>query len=259
MLGFKKYKYGLVLSGGAARGFAHVGVLKALHELKINPQVVSGTSVGAIVGAFYADGYTPEEMIDLFVKKKLLNLFSVTLPKKGLLKVSGLLTLLKDNLRAKSFEDLKLPFYVAACNYHTGEVHYFNKGVLIEKIIASSSIPVIFTPVNINGQFFIDGGIVNNMPIEPIHNKCKRIIGSHVNPTGYTDKCNNLIDIAERSFHLSAVKEIKRKEKLFDVYIEPEELKNYNLLDISKGKELYEIGYNETMKKLKSISKRKLK
>ncbi len=248
---FKKYNLGIVLSGGAARGFAHVGVIKALEEHGHRPEIISGVSAGAIVGAFYADGYTPDEMVEFFLDKNLFQFFRVTIPRKGLMQVSGLRDVLNNHLRAKEFDHLKMPLYVAATNYNTGKIVYFNKGTLVDRIIASASIPVLFNPVSIDGAAYVDGGVINNMPTEPIRKLCKKMVGCNVNPIGYEDGDPSIIKIAMRAFHLTASKGIDNDVKALNLYIEPEKLKDYGLMDFSKGKEMAAIGYEETLKLLK--------
>lgn len=248
---FKKYNLGIVLSGGAARGFAHVGVIKALEEHGHRPEIISGVSAGAIVGAFYADGYTPDEMVEFFLDKNLFQFFRVTIPRKGLMQVSGLRDVLNNHLRAKEFDHLKMPLYVAATNYNTGKIVYFNKGTLVDRIIASASIPVLFNPVSIDGAAYVDGGVINNMPTEPIRKLCKKMVGCNVNPIGYEDGDPSIVKIAMRAFHLTASKGIDNDVKALNLYIEPEKLKDYGLMDFSKGKEMAAIGYEETLKLLK--------
>ncbi len=248
---FKKYQTGLVLSGGAARGFAHVGVLKALEEKGIKPDIISGVSAGAIVGAFYADGYSPDEMIRLFADKKIFQFFRVTIPRKGLLQIAGLKDIINDHLGAKKFEDLKKTLYIAAANYNTGKLVYFDKGTLLERIVASASIPVLFNPVQIDGASYVDGGVFTNMPVDPLLEKCKKTIGCNVNPIGYEDGEPTIIKMAIRAFHLTASKGIGPDVDKLDLYIEPSKLKDYGLMDFSKGEEMASIGYEETLSKLK--------
>jgi NTE family protein len=249
----KKYKIGLVLSGGGARGFAHLGVIQALNEAGIFPDVVSGTSAGAIVGALYADGYSPKEILKLTNYSNRLKYFRPTLPKDGLLHISGMIKILEENLRAKTFEELKIPLFITATDLNNGCVDYFSSGELRNVIIASSSIPVLFKPVIINKKHYVDGGVLDNLPIKPIENICRYIIGSFVNPTGYEEKVDNLISIAERTFLLSMSKEVTEKSKKFDLFIAPLELRNYKILDPTKSKELFQVGYKETKEKLKGI------
>jgi NTE family protein len=254
----KQYKIGLVLSGGGARGFAHLGLIQALNEAGIFPDVISGTSAGAIVGVLYADGYTPKEILKLLNSGSRLDFMRPTLPREGLLQIGGIMKILKTSLSAKIFEELKIPLYVAATDLNHGKSVYFSEGELFDPVMASASIPVLFQPVVINNNYFVDGGVMDNLPLRPIENKCKVLIGSFVNPVGFVEKINGLINIAERTFMLSMSKEIIEKARKFDLFIAPPELRNYKILDPEKAEELFLIGYNATKEKLKNFTIQKL-
>jgi len=249
----KKYKIGLVLSGGGARGFAHIGVMQALNDAGIFPDVISGTSAGALTGVLYADGHTPKEIHKIMNAGNRLDFMRPALPREGLLQIGGIIKILKNCLRAKTFEELKIPLYVTATDLNNGKAVYFSKGDLINPVIASASIPVLFQPVIINNICYVDGGVLDNLPIRPIENKCKILIGSFVNPVGYVEKISGLINIAERTFMLSMSKEIIEKSKKFDLLIAPPELRNYKILDPEKADEVFAVGYKATIAKLKEI------
>jgi NTE family protein len=241
-----KYRFGIVLSGGGARGFAHLGVLQALNEAGIFPDVISGTSAGALVGVLYCDGYTPKEILKMMNTGSRLNFMRPSLPRYGVLQISGIVKILEQNLRAKIFSDLKIPLFVAATDLNHGLIKYFSEGELLNPVIASASIPVLFNPVIINDIHYVDGGVMDNMPIHPIENDCRFMIGSFVNPTGYASKFGSLIDIAERTFILNMYKEALEKSGKFDLYIAPEELRSYSILDPEKAEEIFNIGYSAT-------------
>jgi NTE family protein len=232
----KKYRTGIVLSGGAARGFSHLGVLQALNESNIYPDIISGTSVGAIVGSLYADGNKPYEILSLLSKNSRLDYFSLTMPKEGLLQISGLIKILKETLRAKTFEELKIPLFVTATDLNNGRIVYFSSGELLRPVIASSSIPVLFKPLIIDNVFYVDGGVMNNMPIEPLENICEIIIGSYVNPIGNENSFSSLINVAVRTFQLSMHKDLIEKQARFTLLYNKtrKELKNKELLDLLK-------------------------
>jgi NTE family protein len=249
----KQYKIGLVLSGGGARGFAHLGVIQALNDAGIYPDVISGTSAGALAGVLYADGNTPKEIQKIMNSGSRLDFMRPVMPREGLLQLGGVIKILKNCLHAKTFEELKIPLYVAATDLNNGKAVYFSKGDLLDPVIASASIPVLFQPVMINNICYVDGGVLDNLPVKPIEKKCKILIGSFVNPIGYVEKVSGLINIAERTFMLSMSKEIIEKVKKFDLFIAPPELRNYKILDPEKADELFLIGYKETKEKLKEI------
>jgi NTE family protein len=247
----KQYKIGLVLSGGGARGFAHLGVIQALNDAGIFPNVISGTSAGALVGVLYADGYSAEEILKLLNSGSRLDFMRPAMPREGLLQINGIIKILKTALHAKNFEDLKIPMFVTATDLNNGKAVYFSKGDIFEPVIASASIPVLFQPVKIDDISYVDGGVLDNLPLRPIENSCRILIGSFVNPVGYMEKISGLISIAERTFMLSMSKEIYEKAKKFDLFIAPLELRNYKILDPEKAHELFEIGYKATSEKLK--------
>ncbi len=248
----KKYKNALVLSGGGVRGFAHMGVIKALNEKGIFPDVISGTSAGAIAATLYADGYTPDEVMGFFKEKELKKYIEIIIPKTGLVKMTGMINLLKKYLRAKTFEDLKLPVFIAACNMNTGKPEYFSKGELLKPLIASASIPVLFEPVKIGNHIYVDGGVMDNFPIKPVEGKTERLIGVFVCPINFHEKLNNLKEIAIRSFHLAVNKNIVLKAPKCDILISPQEVDNYGLLEVAKMDKLFEIGYKEARKVLEN-------
>ncbi len=246
----KKYNIGLVLSGGGTRGFAHIGALKALNEAGIYPDIISGVSAGAIAGSLYADGNKPDEIMKIFSEKKILKYLEIILPKRGLLKMTGLTRIIAQNLKSKTFEDLSVPLIIVATDLNEGKAIYFNSGELFKAVLASSAVPVLFQPIKINDHTFVDGGVVNNFPIEPLENICNYVIGVHVNPFNVVNDFTSIISIAERSFHINFANHMSKKIKKCNIFIEPPELKNFKLLDVSKIHEIFEVGYKETKKKM---------
>lgn len=248
----KKYKYGLVLSGGGTRGFAHLGALKAMEENGIKPDIISGVSAGAIVGALYADGKDAEKAFNAIVSKNLFKFVRLIIPKMGLVKMSGFERTLNKSLHAKRFEDLQIPLIVHAVNINTVEHTQFQEGNLIEAVKASSSIPVLFPPVNINGYQYLDGGIVNNFPVEPLVDNCEKIIGINVNPLGREDNIDSLKKIAIRSFHLTMRNHARSRKDKCDLYIEPEEVQHYGVMDLSSARAVFDLGYKKATEALKT-------
>lgn len=246
----KKYKIGLALSGGGTRGFAHLGAIKAIKEHGIVPEIIAGVSAGSIVGALYADGEDAEEALMALTSKRLLRFFELIVPRSGLVKMTGFERILRNTLKAKNFEDLQIPLLIFAVNINTAKLVRFDKGDLITAIKASSSIPVIFPPVEIEGQYYLDGGIINNFPVDALRNDCETVIGINVNPIGQFSNIHSLKAIAERTFHISMRNQRSPKEELCDIYIEPKNLDKYGLLEISKAREIFDLGYQEASKVL---------
>ena len=246
-----KYNIGLVLSGGGTRGYAHLGLIQALNDAGIFPDIISGTSAGALAGVLYADGYSPREIMQIMNTGSRLDFMRPALPREGLLQIGGIIKILKSSLRAKTFEELHIPLYVAATDLNNGRAEYFSKGDLLGPVIASASIPVLFQPVMIENIYYVDGGVLDNLPVKPIEKKCRVLIGSFVNPVGYMEKVSGLINIAERTFMLSMSKEIPEKSKRFNIFVAPPELRNFKILDPEKAEDLFLIGYKATKEKLK--------
>lgn len=244
----KKY---FVLSGGGCRGFAHLGAVKALQEQGIYPSEISGTSAGAMAGVFLANGFSPEEIRDLFIDKLSLNMISWNGFKLGLVSMKKIKTFLQKNLRYKKFESLKIPFYVTATNFIDGSQHIFSKGNIIDAIIASSSIPVMFPPIFIHGKPYVDGGLFNNLPIEPFHGKKDEIVSINVNPIKLFNSEEGVFGMMDRAIHLSFREKVNQSAAGCFLFIEPKELNKYGLFDISKIQEIFNIGYNYTNKLLK--------
>lgn len=248
-----KYHIGLVLSGGGARGIAHLGVIKALEESNIGFDVISGTSAGSIIGALYAQGMNVNEILNILIDIKPLKFIQPALNTKGLLKMEVIEKFLSQYIPKNDFSALKIPLYIAATNIRTGETEYFENGNLISAICASSCIPVLFNPVNYNDQLYIDGGILNNLPTEAIRDHCDVIIGVHSNPIDRDFEFKNFSSGMERALMLAITRNVYQSAQLCDFLIEPQGLEPFKVLDISKAKEIFKIGYQEGIRQINEL------
>ena len=240
------YETGVALSGGGARGFAHVGALKALEEKKIRIDILSGTSAGSIVGALYADGYTPDEIIDLFSDIRFSDFAELTVPRAGFFRIDGFREFLQRTLRAKRFEDLSIPLRVTATDLDHGKSVVFDKGPLIEPICASCSIPILFKPVVIEGVHYVDGGLLHNFPVSTIRPLCRRVIGINVNPIVTSEYKKSVIGIAQRSYGLISRSNSLPEMKLCDLLVQTDETTEYRIFDLEHLKEIANVGYQDT-------------
>lgn len=238
-----KYRIGLALSGGGAKGFAHLGVFKALKEFGLKPDIISGTSAGAIAGALYADGYEPEEIVELFVGQEFKQFAEIQMPKAGIFSLSGFRKFLKKHLKAKTFEELNMPLYVVATDLDDGLSVTFSEGQLIEPILASCSIPIIFNPVVINGVHYVDGGLFRNFPVTNIRDLCDTVIGVNVAPLVQKKYNQTLLHIAERSYHYMFRANALVDRKLCDILIETDEVANFKVFDLVNMREIFDLGY----------------
>lgn len=245
-------KIGLVLSGGGVRGVAHIGAIKALEEHNIFPTHISGTSAGAIVGALYAHGTDWSDILHFFKTAPLLDTTRYARKKPGILDTEKYYSDLYDYLHHDDFNLLAKPLFVTATNVIDGTLKIFNNGELIRPVLASASFPGVFSPVNIHGSYYIDGGTLNNFPVEPLKENCDRIIGSYVNPL----KKINLQDlkhsynVIERAYKIKSAHDSIAKFPDCDMIISPEKLSDYATFDMKSIDEIFEIGYNGTIKVL---------
>ncbi len=247
-----KYKIGLVLSGGGTRGFAHLGIIAALFDHGIKPDIISGVSAGAIVGALIAAGKKPEEIHGILKKGGFFRYTKLHLPVDGLLRLDGLKEVLEKEIGVKNIEDLKIPLYITVSNLNKGEIEYINKGPLVETVLASSSIPILFSPVTLNGDLYVDGGLLDNIPIKPIKNLCNKIIASNISPINPKTDIKNLIQITARTFYMSVNTDKYEVHQNSWLYIEPEGIDKYEILSRTHADELYELGYKAAEKALAS-------
>jgi NTE family protein len=159
---------GLVLGGGAAKGYAHIGVLKVLEEQGIKPDIIVGASMGALIGGFYAAGLNSKELEQICVKidkKKKKWLFKLHISKKGFVNGRNIIKYLTPYLGTKKIEELPIKFIAISTDIeHRSEI-IIDKGNLIQAIRSAISIPVVFMPHNYAGRVLIDGGFVNPLPI----------------------------------------------------------------------------------------------
>jgi NTE family protein len=260
-----QHNLGYALGGGGARGFAHLGVLKALDESGLKPDIIIGTSAGALAGVFYADGFHPEEVYELFQKKEFLQFAELSLPNAGFLKNSGLCNLLKSNLRAKKFEQLKIPFTSVATDWVRGRTVIFSEGDnLVESVVASCSVPIIFQPQYIDGVAYVDGGVFKNFPVSLIRKECKYVVGVNVSKIAPLAKMMNIRKMSERTFRMMANSNTLLDRDLCDILIEPRGISNLSMFDLKNVEQVGRIGYLTAVKKMqeenaKQITKRCLR
>ncbi|MGL5681740.1 MAG: patatin-like phospholipase family protein [Marinifilaceae bacterium] len=238
------YNLGLVLGGGGARGIAHLGVYKALLEAGIKPDIISGTSAGAIAGAMIASGHAPEECLTIFEGKRFLNFARPAMSKLGIMTMTGMEDRLKHFIKAETFEDLNIPLVVTAGDINAGLPVHFEKGPLIPAVLASASIPIVFVPRKINEVDYVDGGVFMNLPVRPIRERCKRIIAVSINQSMTQFRIGNILSMAERSFHLSIDANTRIDAKLSDWVIRPFHMSKYSTFDLDHVHEIFNEGYN---------------
>lgn len=235
----KKEGLAVVLSGGAARGIAHLGVLQALEEAGIKPQAIAGVSAGAIVGAFYCNGYSPAEILKIVKETPVVRTFRFT-RSPGLLKLDKAESLFRKYLNHDTFEKLDIPLFFSASNVETAQVEYFSQGELIPPLLGSISFPPFFRPIKVHDKILADGGLINNLPVEPVKDY-QVVLGVNVNIVKSTP--GSLAQYAEWVATVVVTNNIQASKKLCHLLFEPPGMRDFRIIDIGKADEIFQVGY----------------
>ena len=245
--GAKAQKVGVALSGGAALGYAHLGVLQAMEEAGIRPECVSGTSMGAVMGMMYAAGYKPQEIKEIVKKEhfdRLLGLVPLSVPRRGgLIPMSRIRRVLLKYVPHDSFDSLAIRFYCCTFDVNRLQPVYMGKGdSLVRYVCASAAIPTLFSPIRINGNYCVDGGVCDNLPVRPLLEEgCDVRIGVNLllEKPG-RPMLAETIGLHALSYCVFATSQSSLEQLTGLVTIDPGE---YWMTDFNKVDELYEIGY----------------
>jgi NTE family protein len=173
----------------------------------------------------------------------------------GVLKAIGIRKTLSKYLSTDNLEELKIPLIISATNFANATTEYFTQGSIIDAVMASSAVPLVLKPYIINGKMYVDGGLMNNLPIEPLEHSCEYVIGVNVNPVIETSQFNSFRNYADRVLHLAIRANVNLNIGKFDLYIEPHQLDHYGLFKISMAKEICEVGYRHTSELLDNIER----
>jgi len=271
-----KPKIALVLSGGGAKGLAHIGVLKVLEEAGIRPDIITGTSMGSIVGSLYAAGYTADELTDINMyadwdllltdkvelRKVAMNekpetkkyLFEIPIENNKINLPAGLIEgqhleayfaeLFWPLTEEQDFDKLPIPFHCMSVDMVSGKTIEHSSGDLVRSIRSSMSIPTVFSPVQMDSMLLVDGGVTRNFPVqEAIDMGADIIIGVYL---GYDDDITaedltSMSDILQRSIALAGIVDSKIQSEKCDILIVPD-LGDYGAADFSKGMLIQELG-----------------
>jgi NTE family protein len=248
-------KIGIILSGGGVRGFAHLGLLQALDEWGILPDAISGVSAGAIIGALYAAGNKPENILAFMKGNSYFGWSNFIFKGDGFFSMKPMADALKKQIPEDSFESLQIKLFVTATDFTKNEEVVFSEGELFRAVIASASVPVIFEPVRFGSSLLIDGGVLNNFPVEPLQNICNKLIGCYVNKIDEIKEPSVKIgktSILERCFNMASAVGAYSKKMLCDVFIEPS-LDQFGMFDNDKADMIYEIGYKTAKEKKRDL------
>ncbi len=255
-------KVGIALGGGGVRGLAHILMLQVLDDLQIRPAVISGTSMGAIVGALYASGLSAREIRDVIERRVILkndtwrdviekredlltwvSAFKPDFSGCGLISAEGILNSLISEIKVDSFEGLAIPLLVVAADYWSAEEIVFEQGSLLPAIQASMAVPGVFSPVSAQGRILVDGGVVNLVPYDLLTSRADFIIAVNVSRVraASTPEFPNALESVLGTFDIMQTTMLTDKLKRLkpDIYVWPH-IRNVRMLDFGKIEEVFE-------------------
>ncbi len=249
-----KYKLGVALSGGGARGFAHAGALMAIEEAGLNPDVIAGVSAGSVVAVLYAGGISPLGMAKLFGNAGFRDFAELSWGKGGIFSIDKFKKFI---IRAiggiNNLEDLKIPTYIGATDLDNGCPAEFHSGEIGPRMVASCSIPIVFKPVKIDGVNYVDGGVLRNLPAWILRDKCEKLIGINVSPLRDVKHGHSLslVDVAMRTYNLMAKANQAVDMAMCDIAVQTPEIANYQVFDLRHIRRVFVSGYIHTRRALK--------
>lgn len=248
---YRPPKIGLVLGGGAARGFAHIGVIRVLEQEKIPVDLIVGTSVGSLIAALYAykaNSFDLEWIAFQFQKDDIFN-FSLLSLKKGVAKGEKLVKFVEEKIPVKNIQELKIPFAAVAVDLNTGAKVVMDTGSIAQAVRASCSIPGVFVPVELaNGHKLVDGGVVGNIAPEVAWDKGMDIIISvDIGAQVANNETDDIVSIIMQSISIMGNEIVQNKKLKTDVLIKPA-VGNVGMLDFTKKKELIQAGIEAAQK-----------
>lgn len=234
---------GLALGGGFARGIAHIGVLKVLEEEGIPVRVVTGTSVGALIGAAYCSGLSPEELEDMAHSVRFTTFARWTLSRFGFASNDRMIAFLTRTLKVKTFEELRIPLGVTATDFNTGEGVVFHSGSIIDPVRASCAYPGMFLPINIRGRFLVDGMLSHPVPTRPLREMgADRVLAVHLKGTWANGAPpRHLFDVIGQSFAIAQDAMSHLWRSAADLVIEPD-VAGFGYDDFKRADDLIRVG-----------------
>jgi len=277
----KDLKVGVVLSGGGAKGLAHIGALKAIEEAGVRIDYIGGTSMGAIVGALYASGYSVKQLDSIFSNVDYNTIIQDDIPRKSKTfyeKVESekyALTLPFDNFKVSfpsglskgqnvynlmskltahvndidDFSKLPIPFFCVATDVETGKMVILDKGYLPRAVTASGALPSLFSPIMVDDKLLVDGGVVNNYPVDEVRAKGMDVIIGVDVQDGLKDRSqlNSIFDLMVQISVFRTVSEMETKRSRTDIYIHPK-IEDFSVVSFSEVKKIIETGAVEAHK-----------
>lgn len=256
-------KLGLALSGGSARGYAHIGLLQALDDAGVQIDVISGTSMGAIIGVFYAAGFTPKQILNLVKKERMDNVKHIVRNNHkrdaGFADYRFLRRILYKYMPHNNFDSLAIRFYCCATDLNNSQPKIVGHGPMLAQFVtASASIPIVFTPVKIYGITYVDGFLTNNFPIEPLlEEKCNVTIGSYIKKDTVVTTFKKRNQIWGRIMSLSNMSNTYDRVPFFD-YACAIDVHGLQAFDFDRVDDFFRYGYEAGVQLLKEYPEIKM-
>ncbi|HEY2989105.1 MAG TPA: patatin-like phospholipase family protein [Candidatus Binatia bacterium] len=253
--GSRTPKVALILSGGAARGFAHAGVIRALEREKIPIDLIVGVNTGSLIGAIYADrkNAVDLEKIVLTLEERDIFDYSFINPTQGFVRGDRLEDFVAKKISSKEINQLRVPFAAVASDLQNGEVVILQSGSIARAVHASNAIPGIFSPVSYQGKLLVDGGVLNNVPVDVAKKiGADVVIAVDLGGPAKDAQAGNIFETTVQSFYLAARQNAEAKLKLADVVIRPK-VSDVGLNDFTRKKELLNLGAEAAAQALPAI------
>lgn len=247
-------KVGLALGGGAAKGIAHIGVLKAFEEENIDIACISGTSVGALVASYYAFGKPIEQIMSIGSTLNLSKMINLTWKKRGLFSTDPIKAMVHRDLGNRRIEDANIPLAICTTDIETGEQIIFREGNLADAICASMAVPGLFVPVEIGGRTLVDGGIVENVPVSPLEKMGAGItVAVDLTHTRRYPEPKDTLDVISNAIDIGMDLRTRQQLKQADIVI-PLDLSHYNRTNnAGRAHELYMEGYRPMKQQIRKV------
>jgi NTE family protein len=248
-------KIGLALGGGAVLGAAHIGVLRVLEEMDVEISCIAGTSIGAFVAALYAFGKSSKDIEEIALHLSWMDISGLALFKSGLLSNAKLGDLLDKSLGEKNIEEASIPLSILATDITIGDKVVLSKGSVANAVMASTCIPGVFSPVEHNELLLVDGGIVENTPIDTVRSMgADYVIGVDLSDVKTYQKPDSIVDVLINSFHFTMKTASRYQTEHADLLVVPD-LSVFNMVSTDQIKELIEQGYKDAKEQLKDLRK----
>lgn len=247
---------GVALSGGGARGFAHVGVLRALEENGLKPSVMAGVSAGAVIAVLYGAGVSLEDMEKIFAKQSFRTFCELKLGHAGFFKIERFKKFILKTIgpQFQNIEDLLYPTYLGATDLDGGHAVAFSSGPIGDAMMASCSIPILFQPVKINGVRYVDGGVLRNIPSWVIRDKCDYLVGANCSPLSKDYKFkDSVFDVGMRAYSLLTKGNQSKYMEICDLPIEIDEVADYKVFNLKNIKDISRRGYEVASRKIEEF------